>query len=58
MGPNGGVNKWGVNYLDTYLIVVNWMYVRDMLTLSFFLAYTQDDVKKDIFMELPIYFGV
>ena len=49
--------------------MVNLISVRDMFTLSiireihtkfvdFFLAYTQADVKTEIFMELPIGFGV
>ena len=51
----------GVNYWETYYTVVNWMYVRYMLTLrilrevhtklvGFFLAYTQAGVKSDINM--------
>ena len=49
--------------------MVNWMSVGSMITLSilreihtksvyFAPAYTQADVKTDIFMELPINFGV
>ena len=59
----------GVNYWDTYSPVVNWMYVRAILILSllieihtnsvdFVLAYTQNNVKTEIFVELPIGFGV
>ena len=59
----------GVNYWETYSPVVNWMSARAILTLSilrelhanpvdFILSYTQAGVKSDIFMELPIGFGV
>ena len=64
----GDMQKWGVNYWDNYSPVVNWMYVRAMLTLSilidlntksvgFVLDYTQADVKKYILMKLTICFG-
>ena len=66
---HGGMQQWGVNYWKTYYLVVNWMSIRDMITLSitielhtksvgFVLAYTQSDVKTDIFMEIPISFRV
>ena len=53
---HGGMQKWGVNIWETYPPVVNWMYVRAMLTLiiirelytksvDFVLAYNQADVK-------------
>ena len=68
MCAHGGIHKYGVNYWETYSPAVNWMSVRAMLTLSilreihnksvFFLAYTHDDVKTEILMELPIGFGV
>ena len=59
----------GVNYWETYSPVVNWMSVRAMLTLiilrdihtksvDFVLDYTQSGVKSEIFMELPIGFGI
>ena len=59
--------KWGAIYWETYYPVVNWMYIRAMITLSilkelhtksvyFVLAYTQADVKPEILMELPIGF--
>ena len=64
-----GMQKWGLNYWDTYSPLVNWMSVRSMLTLSilrelhtksvyFVMTYTQSDVKTEIFMELFIGFGV
>ena len=61
---NGGMNYW-----DTCYPVVNWISVKAILTRSilrelqtksvyFVLAYTQSDVKTEIFMELPIGFEV
>ena len=63
--------QWGVDYWDTNSPVVNCMYVRAIITLSlsiireiytmsvdFVRAYTQADVKTEIFMELPIGFVV
>ena len=69
MRVHRGMQQWGVIYWDTYSLVVNWMSVRSMLTLIilrdihtkliyFVLAYTQIDVKTDIFVELSIGFGV
>ena len=63
------MQHWGVNYWDTYSPVVNWMSIRSMITLIFLidihtksvyfvLAYTQADVKSEIFMEIPIGFGI
>ena len=56
MCAHEGMQKWGVNYWETYSTVVNLMYFVCMLTLSiirdlhtksvdFFLAYAQADVK-------------
>ena len=66
---HGGMQQWRINYWETYYPVVNWMFVRAMLTLLILrelhtksvdsvLTYDQDDVKSYIFMELPIGFGV
>ena len=66
---HGGMYKLGVNYWDTYSPVFIWISARSILTISilrdihtksvdFILAYTQADEKLDIFMELPICFGV
>ena len=63
------MQKWGVNYCNTYSPVVNLMSFRAMITLNILmefhtnsvdsvLAYTHADVKSDIFMEPPIGFGV
>ena len=64
-----GMQKLGVDYWETQSPVVNWVYVRSMLTLiilrelhtkslDFVLAYIQADVKTYIFMEIHIGFGV
>ena len=55
----------GVNYWETYSPVVNWISSRAIITLTtliylhakyiyIFLAYTQADVKLEIFLELHI----
>ena len=65
--PIWTIQQLGVNYWYTYYPAVNWMYARSMLTLStpielhtkyvnFVLDYTQDDIKSEIFMKLPIGF--
>ena len=69
MCSHRGMQKWGVDYWDTYYPVVNCMSVRAILTLSilrdihtksvdFLLDYTQADMKTDILMEIPIGFVV
>ena len=56
MCAHGSIQKWGVNYWKIHSLVVNWMSVRAMLTLSilrelhtkplcFVLTYTQVDLK-------------
>ena len=53
---HGGMNQWGMNNLETYYPVANWMPFRDLINLiiqiefhtksvDFVLAYTQSDVK-------------
>ena len=53
---HGGMEKWRMNYCETYSPVVNWMSVRAIITMinlrelhtklvDFALAYTQVDVK-------------
>ena len=65
---NVGIQQQGVNYWEPYYTVVKCMSVRDMLILStlkelhtktveLFLAYTQDEAKKEYFMYLIIEFG-
>ena len=66
---HGDMQQWGVNYWETYSPVVNWMSFRAIITLiilrelhtksvDFVMAYNQTDVKQEIFMEVPIGFGV
>ena len=58
---HGGMQQRLVNYWEKYSTVVNWMYLRAILTLrilrnlhtksvDFVLDYTQADVKLEIFM--------
>ena len=63
---HGGMQKWGVNYWETYAPVVNWISVRTLLAISvmndlpttaidFVLAFPQATLSEDekIYMELP-----
>ena len=53
----GGMKQQGVDYWETYAPVANWMSVRASHQASrFFQAYTQADVKTEIFMEISIGF--
>ena len=63
------MQQWGVNCWYTYSTVFKWMSIRAVLTLrilrdkhtksvDFFLDHTQDGVKSEIFIKLPIGFGV
>ena len=63
------MQQLGVNYFDTYYPVVNWISDMPMPNLSIFreihtksvdfvLAYTQADIKSEIFMELLIGFRI
>ena len=60
LNAHGGMQRWGIDYWETYAPVVNWISVRLILELSiihgletkaidFVLAFPQ----ADIFMELP-----
>ena len=61
---HGGMQKYGVNYWETYSPVVNWFSIRLCLIfalllywetrqIDFVLAFPQADVECDLFMELP-----
>ena len=61
---HGGMQKWGVNYWETYAHVVTWLSVRTLLILAilhdlearsndFTLAFPQADLDVDVYMELP-----
>jgi Reverse transcriptase (RNA-dependent DNA polymerase). len=65
---HGGMQKWGVDYWETYSPVVNWISVRALLTISkihnlptksidFFLAFPQAELDMDVFMEIPAGFS-
>ena len=60
---NGGQQEYGVNYLETYLPVVNWFSIRTLLTMAainkwhsrqvdFIQVYSQAPIKYDPYMEL------
>ena len=63
---HGGMQRWGVNYWDTYCPVFNWISVRTLLavakihrlssqSIDFVLAFTQADLNGvNVFMQLPI----
>ena len=64
LNAHGGMQRWGVDYYETYAPVVNWISVRIILALSlihklesksidFVLAFPQADLERDVFMELP-----
>jgi hypothetical protein len=61
---HGGMQKYGVNYWETYSPVVNWFSIRLCLIftllfcwrtrqIDFVLAFPQADVECDLFMQLP-----
>jgi hypothetical protein len=65
---HGGMQKWGVDYWETYSPVVNWISVRALLAIStihnlptksidFVLAFPQADLDTDVFMEIPAGFS-
>ena len=35
LNVHGGQQEYGVNYLETYSPVVNWFYIRTLLTIAF-----------------------
>ena len=64
-----GTKKWGVDYWETYVPVVNCISVRSLLAISsihefpnrstdFVLAFTQYDIDVDLFMDLTLGMGV
>ena len=64
LNAHGGMQRWGVDYWETYAPVVNWISVRLLLILSvihsletksidFVLAFPQATLERDVFMELP-----
>ena len=66
---HGSTKKCRVNYWETYSQVVNWVSIRAIITqiilrelhtksVGFVLAYTQAEVTSEIFMGIPIIFGV
>ena len=61
---HGGKQVYGMNYYETYTLVVIWFAIRPMIAMSiifcwalcqvnYVIAYSQDPVETDIYMELP-----
>ena len=64
---HGGMQKWGIDYWETYSPVVNWISVRLLFALTmihdlesrsidFVLAFPQAELYEDVYMELPFGF--
>ena len=64
LNAHGGMQRWGVDYYETYAPVVNWISVRILMAISlihnldtksidFVLAFPQAELTRDVFMELP-----
>jgi len=64
LNAHGGMQRWGVDYWETYAPVVNWISVRLMMAITiihkletksidFVLAFPQAELDRDVFMELP-----
>ena len=64
LNAHGGMQRWGIDYWETYAPVVNWISVRLLLILSiihslntksidFVLAFPQATLERDVFMKLP-----
>ena len=59
------MHQWGINYWETYTLVVNWISVRFLLILSeivglesrtidFVLTFPQAELDVPVYMELPM----
>ena len=64
---HGGMQRWGIDYWETYSPVVNWISVRLLFSLTqilnlesrsidFVLAFPQAELTEDIYMEAPFGF--
>ena len=60
-----GIQQWEVNYWYTYATMVNWISVRSLLAIAsihelpsrlieFFIAFTQNDLDVDFFVDIPL----
>ena len=69
LNAQGGIQRWGVDYWETYAPVVNWISIRLLLILTvihkleiksidFVLAFPQAELKLNVFMELPYRFNI
>ena len=66
---HGLMQQWGFNSWETYAPVLNWISVRSLLyiasmhefsrrSIDFLLAFTQDDLDVDVFMDIPLWMVV
>ena len=66
---HGGIEQYGVNYWETYDLVIHCISVRSLLYIAiihelssisndFLLAFPQYDLDVDVFMDLPLVIGV
>ena len=64
LNAHGGMQRWGVDYWETYAPVVNSISVRLLIALlvihkletksiDFVLSFPQADIDRDVYMELP-----
>ena len=62
---HGGIQKWGVDYWETYSPVVSWISVRFLISIASIhslpsipidciLAFPLDEIYVDVFMVLPL----
>ena len=68
LNAHGGMQRWGVDYWETYALVINWISVRLLLILTvlhrletksidFVLAFPQAKLERYVFMETPYGFS-
>ena len=64
---HGDMQKWYVDYWETYSLVVNWVSVRllfslyminelESISIDYVLAFPQEELKEDVYMQLPYCF--
>ena len=67
LNAHSGMQRWVIDYWETYAPVINWISVRLLLALAiihvletkyidFVLAFSQADLDTDVYMELPFGF--
>ena len=69
LNAHGRIQRWGVDYWETYAPVINWISVRLLLILTvmhkleiksidFVLAFPQAELKRSVYMEMPYGFKI